>query len=66
MADSGAIKLADAGISGILSRVSHEGKQHDLNVYWLAPEVVEENPGDYEMSADMWCGKYTWNYIKIF
>ena len=56
MADSGAIKLADAGLSSILSRVNHDGKQRrrDLNVYWMAPEVVEENPGDYETSADMW------------
>ena len=56
MADSGAIKLADAGLSNILSRINREGHQRrrDDNVYWMAPEVVEKNPKDYETSADMW------------
>mgnify|MGYP001804443794 CR=1 FL=1 len=54
MADSGAIKLADAVLSNILSRISLDGHQRrlDLNVYWMAPEVVEKNPGGYEASAD--------------
>ena len=54
--DADRIKLTDAGLSSVLAVVFKEGKKKrkESYIYWMAPEIIDENPGDYETSADMW------------
>ena len=57
VAGSEDIKLADTGLSGLLSQVTdNDGlKRTKMNsVYWMAPEIVEMEPKDYKTSTDIW------------
>ena len=54
LSDSGMVKLADFGVSRTLSSTISRCGTIIGTPFWMAPEVIRDNPTGYDAKADVW------------